>query len=639
MQQQQQLLQPSTASIVSPNLALPATPTFATLIPNSINLGNNNPNSNFTARPQTLYQPPNNRNRLAPLQSSPPTSTGVFYINNRIPVPLPSPTGTQNAQQQQQQQQRQQQQQTSTGYYATSAKGLVHANSISQSQVSVNDDSGFVMVEHTKSPTSSQHFYATGSQPHHRNSGITNDEIVEQRARASRGMLGTSPGTGKLLLGMVGRATIGFGVGGGNNNDKNNPAPNVHHQQLEHATRMTKLGDDIAAANKMIATAEDVGRRAISVAHLGDSRAYLGMRLIFKTNEEGSSLLSTTQMEGVEEEPATCTGSTNSADNMYDVSSDNSSSTEIMAPVRRRSPIFTSTEKPISVDASVEEEEEMPFAISPDAPSVSLPSRSNPSVYNRGSNISSVRKSSIIKTSPQSIRTRFNEALSCYLKSLQMLKGAIGAALRVSKDLKDMEAKLGGQNLNNPNNKIGSDVPKMKQRCETTSNWLCSQFTGVLERADAANVEISKLVVASSSNAGDKEGHQQTASTTSVKELIYNHALASGRDAAVKHLLGQYEAARSCYRSAGLLAETLLMEVNIGADDRKILEGCVDGFAARITELDQLMLQQSRMTISSNTALTSQSQQSRRGSGIVGLIGPPSAPATTVSPFMVGSPR
>lgn len=152
----------------------------------------------------------------------------------------------------------------------------------------------------------------------------------------------------------------------------------------------------------------------------------------------------------------------------------------------------------------------------------------------------------------------------------------------------------------------------------------------MLERADAANVETSKLSTS-------KEGSSPP-NTVSVEELIYNHALASGRDGAVKQLLGQYEAARSCYRSAGLLAETLLMEVNIGAEDRKILEGYVDGFAARITELDQLMLQQSRMAISSNTNV-SQSQQSRRGSGIVGLIGPPSTAAAASGPFVVGSPR
>ena len=216
--------------------------------------------------------------------------------------------------------------------------------------------------------------------------------------------------------------------------------------------------------------------------------------------------------------------------------------------------------------------------------------------------------------------TRFSEALSCYLKSLKMLKGAVGAAQRVANDLKEIETQLGQSQKE-------YDIPKIKYRCDITSEWLCVQFRGVLERADAANVEISRLATCSS-NVGEQE-ETRIANAISVEELIYNHALASGRDGAVKHLLGQFEAARSCYRSAGLLAETLLMEMNIGASDREILEGYVDGFAARITELDQLMLHQSRMAVSSSTI------PSRRGSGVVGLIGPP--PAATTA-FATGPP-
>ena len=492
---------------------------------------------------------------------------------------------------------------------------MVQANSVSQSQASVNDDNGFVMVEHTKSPNSSQHYFATNSQPYR---GTNPNDLAGQRARASKGMLSTSPGTGKMLLGMVNRATIGFGVGGGtvNTPPSQQPLMSGNKQKADRSSRTAKITEDLALANKMIATAEDVGRRAVSVAHLGDNRAYLGMRLIFKTNEEGSSLLSSSPMEGVVEEPNT-TGSQDA----NDISTDNSISAEITTSFHRRSSSVVSADKQMMAEESVEDE--MPFAISPDAPSVSLPSRSNPSVYHRGSSSQGLKKSSTMSANPQTIKTRFSEALSCYLKSLKMLKGAVGAAQRVTKDLQDIEERLGQQSN-------GHDIPKMKHRCEITTNWLCSQFRGVLERADAANVEISKLSTS-------KEGTTPP-STVSVEELIYNHALASGRDGAVKQLLGQYEAARSCYRSAGLLAETLLMEVNIGAEDRKILEGYVDGFAARITELDQLSLQQSRMAISSNTNV-SQSQQSRRGSGIVGLIGPPSTTAAASGPFVVGSPR
>eukprot|EP00531_Pseudo-nitzschia_arenysensis_P000551 CAMPEP_0116116426 /NCGR_PEP_ID=MMETSP0329-20121206/1032_1 /TAXON_ID=697910 /ORGANISM="Pseudo-nitzschia arenysensis, Strain B593" /LENGTH=1057 /DNA_ID=CAMNT_0003609921 /DNA_START=468 /DNA_END=3641 /DNA_ORIENTATION=- len=620
-QQSQQQQQAQRINVVSPNIAPLATPGSAALIPNSINMYSN---SN-AHRQQTSYQAPNIRNRLAPLTSSPPTSLRpVLYPSsqNRVPPLLPSPTGILNNQQQApfQQQHQMSQQQSGATYYSSSSTGIVQANSVSQSQVSVNDDSGFVMVEHTKSPTSSQHYYATSPQQY-RGSNSGND-IVEQRARASKGMLSTSPGTGKILLGMVNRATIGFGVGGVSNVSSQQPPPNAE-QQIEQSSRMAKIADQIAVANKMIATAEDVGRRAVSVAHLGDSRAYLGMRLVFKTNEEGSSLLSSTPMEGVVEED---TGNNESASGNIAVDShdfNNSSSNDIMTSTRQRSS-SVSADKPMMAEESLEDE--MPFAISPDTPSVSLPSRSNPSVYNRSPNISGMKKSSTMSASPLNIRTRFGEALSCYLKALKMLKGAVGAAQRVTKDLQEIEERIGQRNNDH-------DIPKMKQRCEITSNWLCSQFRGVLERADAANVEISKLVT----NSENKEG-SSLPNTVSVEELIYNHALASGRDGAVKQLLGQYEAARSCYRSAGLLAETLLMEVNIGAEDRKILEGYVDGFAARITELDQLMLQQSRMAISSNTN-PSQSQQSRRGSGIVGLIGPPSTTPATSGPFVVGSPR
>jgi hypothetical protein len=687
---QQHQLQPATTSnIVSPNLTPSTAPIAAALIPNSINLhSQHHPSASRQQQQQPYQQQPYQqqpstmmiRNRLSPLTSSPPSLGPMFHPpppshhHDSRGVLLPQfPSSSHNmgtatnhnnaggATQHSNVQQawQQQQQPSSLGYYnsggSTAPTGMVHANSVvSQSQASVNDDSGFVMVEHTggASPHSSEHYYnvtaSSQQQQHHLQS------IEQQQRRVSKGMLGTSPGTGKMLLGMVGRAaTIGFGVGGGNNNNNNNntaissslSSTNQQHQFEQQLS--VKLADAIAATNKMIATAEDVGRRAVSVAHLGDGRAYLGMRLIFKTNEEGSSLLSTAPMEGVEEEDedeavesggGTTDGgscSSTSAD-IRDFSTHNSSSTEIMAPSTRRrrssSTVSDSNNNKNNKQMMVTEEsveDEMPFAISPDAPSVSLPSRSNPSVYNRGSSMSrSMKKSSSMRANPQTIRSRFKEALSCYLKSLKMLKGAVGAAQRVTKDLTEIETQnmLLGQNNQTTTE---YDIPKMKYRCEVTSNWLCSQFRGVLERADAANVEISKLD--KQQEPGQEQEETANIVTTSVEELIYNHALASGRDGAVKHLLGQYEAARSCYRSAGLLAETLLMEVNIGPEDRKILESYVDGFAARITELDQLMFQQSRMTLSSNTA-----PSSRRGSGIVGLIGPPPVAPTA---FITGSPR
>jgi hypothetical protein len=186
-----------------------------------------------------------------------------------------------------------------------------------------------------------------------------------------------------------------------------------------------------------------------------------------------------------------------------------------------------------------------------------------------------------------------------------MLKGVVNAIQRVSKDIDGTPATLTAEQRNR--------IKLLARRCEVTSNWLADQFTGVLERADAANVQIGKL---------STPALQGTAvPVVSVKELIFNHSLACGRDGAVKQLLGQYDASRSCYRSAGLLAETLLMEPSIGAEDRKVLEGYVDGFAARITELDGLMQQQSRT--SSNVSSAAGSRRGSGSSGVIGLIGPP----------------
>jgi hypothetical protein len=289
-------------------------------------------------------------------------------------------------------------------------------------------------------------------------------------------------------------------------------------------------------------------------------------------------------------------------------------STEIMAATGRRS-LFSSDK--IMADAKVEDSqaEEMPFAISPEAQAVALPSRtSTVTMYQRSSSMSSMKRPTQ-KVDPPTIRAHFGEALCCYMKALKMLKSAVGAAQRVSKDLESLSSKMG-------RSPTDYSLPELQQRCQVTSKWLTQQFHGVLERADAANTEINKIIAAT-----DQKGVPPV--ITSVEELIYNHSLAAGRDGAVKQLLGQYEAARSCYRSAGLLAETLLMEANVTTEDRKVLEGYVDGFATRITELDQLMLQQSRMVSSSNASATYRVSQS----GVIGLIGPPPASPTG---FMTG---
>lgn len=546
---------------------------------NQVQANSGTPLSNIPDRQQVLTR--NYPTRLAPLTQSPPTSGHMTYLTKPpIDQLLTQPRSTL----------------TQTQYNSDTSQ-FNRRNEMTQSHGS-SDDSGFVMVEHGAN-SRNDFFDQTGGIGGAMNIGSTRQTPPTQSSpvyymnsnapsvlgspgyttmgerRPSKGMLSTSPGTGGFLMGLYGR-TQRIAYDQPNNED-------------------AKLGDQVAAANKMIAASEDVGRRAVSVAHLGDTRAYLGMRLAYGS-EVGSSLVSTSPMEGVEED--TNVQRSNGA------LTDDSSSTEIIGPTRRRS--SASIDK-VMTDP-IAEEEEMPFAISPDAPAVALPSRSNLSVYSKSTSMTSLKKS-LVKPDPQTIRTHLSEALSCYMKALKMLKSAVGAAQRVSKDLDALMTQTGQSPTN-------YDIPKMKRRCEVTSTWLQGQFCGVLERAEAANIEISKLPPIT--------GDRMPSAATSVEELIYNHSIASGRDGAVKQLLGQYEAARSCYRSAGLLAETLLMEPAIGAEDRDILEGYVDGFATRITELDNLMLQQSRMSGSSAPVQS-----------VIGLIAPTSVP----SGFLASGPR
>jgi Domain of unknown function (DUF3543) len=254
-----------------------------------------------------------------------------------------------------------------------------------------------------------------------------------------------------------------------------------------------------------------------------------------------------------------------------------------MAARRRQSSASIADKSMPDVKTIDDDEDEMPFAVKSESSTplltAGMPSRSGSS-FHRDTSMTNRRSPS--KPSPSMIRSHFNEAMTCYLKALKMLKGALGITESVYKEISSLEEKrltLDQQTY----------ASQLKKRCGITSNWLSSQFKGVLERGDAATMEICKLPPPS-----DDESLvvKQSLSVTSIEELLYTHSLGYGREGAVKQLLGHYEAARSCYRSAGLLAETLLMEPCVEGEDRKTLENYVDGFAIQITELDEVLLLQ-----------------------------------------------
>lgn len=526
-----------------------------------------------TSLPQSrhshLYHQQQQPHVLAPLVPSPPCTANIYAAPNMKDPPLLELAAPQMSPAVERQVQM-----VETTPRRTDSNTALHSSSGGDS---------FVMVEHG-SPAHKNHGTATAlvssdpaPQPRQETgyffgkspvlSGRTDYMVMKQR---TKGILSTSPGTGGALMNMLtgGRARL---TQGGETEGK-------------------KIEVQIYDATKMMATAEDIGRRAVSVAHLGDNRAYLAMKLIMM-NESSSSLLSAIPMEGIEEV---------SRDHDCGAVTDDSSSTDIMAMTRRRRGSSSDRSMP---DAKSEEPDEMPFALHAESPPLldtGMPTRAHKTAGSSVSGISS-RQAQPFKPTPTTIRSYFNDALSCYVKALGMLKGAVSATKKIRKDIEALQQ----QRLSSSQQ---THLQQMKNRIEVTAGWLSDQFRGVLERGDATNAEIAKFPTFAG---------EQTPAPVSVEELVYNHSLACGREGAVKQLLGQHEAARSCYRTAGLLAETLLMEPRVEGEDRKTLESYVDGFAARINELDETMLQQSRLS----SAASSTAASSRRGPSVVGLVG------------------
>jgi len=500
------------------------------------------------------------------------------------------------------------------------------------SSQSSSDDSEFVMVDHggyRSGPTSpSTSHLKSGDQERQRrtplqmwNQSKTNEPQTQKalsppaspryynttqvatpssnlapKRNKPRGMLSTSPGTGGALMGLIGAS---FGPSctlprfGG--------SPSQSHVNIERPDTGGKSHSsgnsfNMEVASKMLSAAEDVGRRAVNVAHLGDTRAYIAMKLLL-ANEESSSILSSTPMDGVEEEEEDGRSEDGITDN-----EDSSSTYTPIAGQRRMETIgrrINNSQKSVDSD---DDDDEMPFAVSVEEPlqAPTSPVREDAAIMGHPLAASLMNSRTPGRASAVFIQSHFREALSCYLKALTMLKGAVSAAQRVITALNKIPTET-----EDPK----SSMAYFRKRCEISFNWLAGQFSGVLERADAANVEVGKARGPES-----VVGNGETTQSVTVEELIYNHSLSCGRDGAVKQLLGQYEAARSCYRSAGLLAETLLMEPKLGADDRCVLDEHVCSFAERIQELDGLMLQQSSTTMQHTNS-------SRRGSSVIGLVG------------------
>jgi hypothetical protein len=340
------------------------------------------------------------------------------------------------------------------------------------------------------------------------------------------GLLSTSPGTGGKLLGTM------------------------THQSLAKPQAVIDCDSSggLEMTVKTLSAAEDVGRRAVNVAHLGDTRAYLAMRYLMEASISSSA--SSFPIDCVEDLDA-----------------------PLISRARRNSFYSKAASSPsIKEEIGDDDDDEMPFAVA------TVASDDSGSTIGNRENVSNAGRNSSMQYHGIAL-VHFREALSCYLKALPLIRGAVNAAQRV------FEAVQSGRSVDGSklSSSFKADV-MLTNRCQLSLQWLAAQFDGVLDRAESAAAEVQKLNIQLA-----KQGKSQEYSIIKVEELIYNHSLACGRDGAVKQLLGHYEAARSCYRSAGLLAETLLMEPRLSISDKQILEGYVNGFADRIREVDRIV--------------------------------------------------
>lgn len=421
-----------------------------------------------------------------------------------------------------------------------------------------SSDSGFVMVEVERRGSfgrnSPSYGHSRSASPHNSFGRVT---ILD--GRNNMGMLGTSPGTGRALFGKLLSGSPSLTPPSGSEAQFGGRFDLSPRAALHSGGCLAHI--DVLV--RMLSASEDIGRRAITVAHLGDVRAFLGMGLMVTQTEETQreesqvSSMSTATGEGVDDEKTSDT----------------------RADTSKRPP----SEK--SGDEDEDDGEEMPFAMT---------TSSGSNEHMTGSNIKSSGKSSDeIRSSL--IQMHLSEALKCYFKALTMLKGSISAAQKVTSEFEDV--------LRASNFSISDKNPytPLKQRCSSSLEWLKGQFSAILERADAANEQISKLQKTYPALAGT---YGATEYSIAVEELIYNHSLKCGREGAVKQILGHYDEARSCFRSAGLLAETLLMESKVGEEDRVVLEGYVNSFADQIITLDGLI----RVEMRKSRALVEQSQ-------------------------------
>lgn len=334
-----------------------------------------------------------------------------------------------------------------------------------------------------------------------------------------------------------------------------------NHESILEAN---KCAVNLQALTKILEVSEDVGRRAVAVARLGDMRINFAVRIRevecsknssgihYLTNSESDSSLSRNK-EVINQ---VC-GFNKISHHLINTSAQNNVHEESL------NPDFN------DICDTDYLQDEMPFAMT-NAKAGSRQTTGNiPCISSLKQNRTDYDDSIIADA--------FFEGQLCYMKSMNFLKSSINGCISVINQLDTFVDTCRHQSAD-----------ELKSHSQMSHSWLVEQYLSVLERADSTNNEIRKY-----SNTSNPSNSSKTRKYVAVEELIYNQILILGRDGAVKKVLGQYNIARDRFRLAGLLVETLLMEPKLEADDRKVLVTYVQEFAQCIAAIDELNAEES----------------------------------------------
>jgi len=365
------------------------------------------------------------------------------------------------------------------------------------------------------------------------NAKVPGQGLPQYPPRGHLNMLSTSPGTGGALMAMM-----------QHQQHRQLPKNSLFPANTGSSAGAVSLGGvDLAA--KMLQAAEDIARRAINVAHVGDVRAYMAMR--YFVSESGDASNAGTVSVG---------GSTSSGGEGKSSNESSTTSATSMSVAPFGLELEEVQEERVDEEEGQEQEDKTGGDKKP-SPSSSITAPP--------------------PTAPTAVAAQkyLTEAVSLYFYSLRLMKGAITASHRVS----DVVGTISGSREGSLD--VLDSHQALLRRCKSSQKWLGSQYKGILERAEAGEEKLKVL----------KEGGEMEAgeATLTASELIYAAAIKNGREGLSKQLIGQLDVAQTLFKTSGILCEALLIEEGLTERDCENLNKLRDSVRTKVREIDAVI--------------------------------------------------